>query len=215
LDTKKILITAGPTWVALDKVRVISNISTGKTGIVLAEKLNRLGCRVTLILGPVEACCINKQIKLVRFNYFEELKKIIIREVSSKKYDVFIHCAAVSDYKPKRVYSDKIKSGIRNLVINLVPTEKLIDLIRRLDNSIFLAGFKFEPQANKAKLIKSAKTLAKRSKVDLVVANSLDENFYQAFVISKDKISKLCSSREAMAKELIETIAGKLKIGKL
>ena len=108
LKNKRILITAGPTWVAIDKVRVISNIASGKTGVILAEKLNNCGAKVTLLMGPGECCCLNKKIRLVRFKFFADLKQTITRELKSNKYDVIIHSAAVSDYRVENVYSGKI-----------------------------------------------------------------------------------------------------------
>jgi phosphopantothenoylcysteine decarboxylase/phosphopantothenate--cysteine ligase len=183
LSNKRILITAGPTWVPLDAVRVISNVATGQTGILLAEKLQKLGARVTLLIGPVETCCLNKNIKLLRFRFFDELKDKIIQELKYKKYDIVIHSAAVSDYEPSKVYSGKIKSGIKNLRLSLVPAEKIIDLLKRIDNSIILVGFKFEPQAKKDMLIKMTKELIRAANLNLAVANTIDKNKYRAYIL--------------------------------
>ena len=183
LKNKRILITAGPTWVPIDTVRVISNVATGQTGILLAEKLRRLGAKVTLLLGPVETCCLNKKIRVIRFRFFSELKNLIIKELKTKKYDIVIHSAAVSDYKPSKVYLGKIKSGIKNLRLSLVPAEKIIDLIKRIDNSIILVGFKFEPQAGKDMLIKRSKELIRHANLDLAVANTIDKNKYCAHIL--------------------------------
>jgi len=226
LKNKRILITAGPTWVPIDTVRVISNIATGQTGILLAEKLRSLGAKVTLLLGPVpnvvflhsvssgsraevsasrrdastssfireretkaktafgiEACYLNKKIKLIRFQSFGELKNLIIKELKYEQYDIVIHSAAVSDYKPSKVYSGKIKSGIKNLRLSLAPTEKIIDLLKRIDNSITLVGFKFEPQARKDILIKKTRELMRQANLDLAVANTIDKNKYRAYIL--------------------------------
>lgn len=208
IKNKRILITAGPTWVSIDSVRVISNIATGETGILLAEKLQNLGARVTLLLGPVpnvvfsgsvssgsrrdteaktrfgiETYCLNKKIKLLHFRFFHELKDKIIQELKYKKYDIVIHSAAVSDYKPAKVYPGKIKSGIKNLRLSLVPTDKIIDLLKRIGNSIILVGFKFEPQARKNILIKKTRELIRTAHLDLAVANTIDKNKYCAYIL--------------------------------
>ena len=183
LKNKRILITAGPTWVPIDTVRVISNVATGQTGILLAEELRRLGAKVTLLIGPVETCCLNKNIKLLRFRFFDELKDKIIQELKYKKYDIVIHSAAVSDYEPSKVYSGKIKSGIKNLRLSLIPAEKIIDLIKIIDNSIILVGFKFEPQAKKDMLIKRTKELIRAANLNLAVANTIDKNKYCAYIL--------------------------------
>jgi len=183
LKNKKILITAGPTWVPIDTVRVISNVATGQTGILLAEELLSLSAKVTLLIGPVETCCLNKNIKLLRFRFFDELKDKIVQELKYKKYDIVIHSAAVSDYEPSKVYSGKIKSGIKNLRLSLVPAEKIIDLLKRIDNSIILVGFKFEPQAKKDMLIKMTKELIRAANLNLAVANTIDKNKYRAYIL--------------------------------
>ncbi len=183
LKNRRVLITAGPTWVPIDAVRVISNVATGQTGILLAEELQRLSAKVTLLIGPIETCCLNKNIKLLRFRFFDELKDKIIQELKYKKYDIVIHSAAVSDYKPSKVYSGKIKSGIKNLRLSLVPAEKIIDLIKRIDNSIILVGFKFEPQAKKDMLIKRTKELIRAANLNLAVANTIDKNKYCAYIL--------------------------------
>jgi len=183
LKNKRILITAGPTWVPIDTVRVISNVATGQTGILLAEELLSLSAKVTLLIGPVETCCLNKNIKLLRFRFFDELKDKIIQELKYKKYDIVIHSAAVSDYEPSKVYSGKIKSGIKNLRLSLVPAEKIIDLLKRIDNSIILVGFKFEPQAKKDMLIKMTKELIRAANLNLAVANTIDKNKYRAYIL--------------------------------
>ena len=88
LSRKKVLITAGPTWVPVDKVRVIGNLATGETGIQLAEKFAAAGARVTLLLGPVQACCLDKRIRLLRYTFFDELAKVFTGELRSRKYDI-------------------------------------------------------------------------------------------------------------------------------
>jgi len=237
LSNKRILITAGPTWVAIDTVRVISNIATGLTGILLAEKLLMLGAKVTLLLGPVETCCsrkspsaitlsdfrsgmgkcfilscaINKNVKLLRFRFFDELKNKITRELKNKKYDIVIHSAAVSDYKPSKVYSGKIKSGIKRWRFDLIPTEKIVDAIKRIDKSIFLVGFKFEPQARKVILIKRTKELIRHANLDLAVANSIDKNKYCAYILDNYNRSygPLFNKKDLVTK-LVDSIGGNL-----
>jgi len=206
LKNKKILITAGPTWVPIDRVRVISNIATGETGILLAEKLQSQGAKVTLLLGAIETCCLSKKIKLIRFRFFEELRRLIMKELRTGRYDVVIHSAAVSDYRPLRVHSRKVKSGLKNWKLNLVPTAKIIDAIKRVDKDLCLVGFKFEPEATKARLLRQAKMFLEHKSCDLVVANTINNADYVAYIIQKDKTSGPIFTKERLAKDL----AGKL-----
>jgi phosphopantothenoylcysteine decarboxylase/phosphopantothenate--cysteine ligase len=211
LENKRILITAGPTWVPIDSVRVISNIATGTTGILLAEKLQTQGAKVTLLLGPQEACCLNKRIRLIRFNFFNELKNIISKELKSKKYDVMIHSAAVSDYRPKISYRHKVKSGIKHWKLNLTPTPKIIDLIKKIYRSLFLVGFKFEPQATKKMLIEETKSLISRAKLDLAVANTIHKSKYRAYIINNyNQTYGPLLNKKILVEKLINLIRGNL-----
>jgi phosphopantothenoylcysteine decarboxylase/phosphopantothenate--cysteine ligase len=210
LKNKRILITAGPTWVPIDKVRVISNIATGETGILLAEKLKDLGAKVTLLLGPCSVCCLDKKIRLIRFNLFDELKKLVEQELKYKRYDIVIHSAAVSDYKPARFYNCKIKSGLGRLRINLVPTSKIIRLIKKISPDSLAVGFKFEPQIDKVSLAKKAKRLLKQAGLDLVVANSIKQNKYLAYIIGCKEFCGPILNKKIMADKLINLIGGRL-----
>lgn len=203
---KKVLITAGPTWVAIDKVRVISNIATGETGILLAEKLKDLGAKVTLLLGPCSFCCPDKKIRLIRFKFFDELKKLVEQELKYKRYDIVIHSAAVSDYKPARFHNCKVESGLGNFRINLVPTLKIINLIKRISPDSLAVGFKFEPQADKASLAKKAKGLLKQAGLDLVVANSIKQDKYLAYIIGCNEFCGPILNKKIMANKLVKLL---------
>ncbi|MFH0912964.1 MAG: phosphopantothenoylcysteine decarboxylase [Candidatus Omnitrophota bacterium] len=206
LKNKRILITAGPTWVLIDKVRVISNIATGETGILLAEELQSRGARVTLLLGAVGTCCLNKKIRLIRFKFFEELRRLVIKELETRKYSIVIHSAAVSDYRPLKTYSSKVRSGLDSWKLNLVPTAKIIDAIKKKDKSLRLVGFKFEPETTKARLIRKGEILLARKSCDTVVANTLSKGHYSAYIIQKDKTHGPIFTKEKLVKYLVEKL---------
>jgi phosphopantothenoylcysteine decarboxylase/phosphopantothenate--cysteine ligase len=207
---KRILITAGPTWVPIDNVRVISNTATGQTGILLAQKLKKAGAKVTLLLGPQGGCCLDKGIRVIRFKFFGEIKNLLRKEVNSLKFDAVIHSAAVSDYKPDKSYSYKVRSNLNGLKVNLIPTEKIIDRIKKIDPNVFLVGFKFDPDCGKEKLIIRAKKLMQRSGSDLVVANSIGKNGYLAYIVSSSQVHGPLYSKNALAKKMINLIGGLL-----
>jgi phosphopantothenoylcysteine decarboxylase/phosphopantothenate--cysteine ligase len=202
---KNILITAGPTWVAIDKVRVISNIASGKTGIILAEKISRLGAKVTLLLGPVGEAKIGSKVNVKRYNFFDELHNLIRKELSAKKYDIVIHSAAVSDYKPKKALVTKLKSGIRNLKLDLEPTFKIVDRIKKYSPRVLLVMFKLELGISQDAMIKNARKAMQSAKADLCVVNTFSKNNYWALVVSKDKVFCAANYKEKMAKKLLET----------
>jgi len=207
LKNKRVLITAGPTWIPLDRIRVISNRATGRTGILLAERLQDSAAWVTLLLGPVESCGIDKRIRLIRFHFFNELKNKLTKELRSRRYDIVIHSAAVSDYKPLKKYAYKVESGIQNWRVILVPTEKIINSIKKISSSLFLVGFKFEPEADKGLLLEKARSLINRANLDLAVANSIYKNHYLAYIINNNnKIYGPLKSRVYLVSRLVNLL---------
>lgn len=197
IKNKKILITAGPTWVPLDRVRVISNVSTGETGRTIARYAAKKGADVTLLSGPV---------------YFDELQKLLRQQLKRKKYDIIIHAAAVSDYRPVRFFDKKIKSGNKNLIIHLRPTHKIIDSIRKLAPKAFLVMFKLEVGKSKNKLIDIAYKNMLCSGADLVVANNIDdisENRHKAYIVNLDKKAIEVKTKEELAERLFRIILEK------
>lgn len=207
LKNKFILITAGPTWVSIDRVRVLSNIASGETGIALAEKLARSGAKITLLLGPVGKYEAVNKFRILRFKFFDELKNQLFHELKHRKYDVVIHSAAVSDYRPTRVLPGKAKSNLQHWRIGLVPTAKLIERVKKINRNIFLVGFKFEPDKPKKMLINSARRLIKSADADLVIANTLSRSRYKAYILGKNKDYGLLTSKHTMVDRLSKIIS--------
>lgn len=183
---KKILITTGPTWVALDRVRVISNLASGETGFILADKFRKLGFRVTLLSGPGTFAKEAKNIEIIRFNYFDELEQLLNRELKSGSFAAVIHAAAVADYRPEKTFPRKTGSLRRKWEIKLLPTKKLIRGLKRYDPGIFGTGFKFEPDAGKEELLRKGGELLKKAGLDLVVANSCRDKRYRAYILGRN-----------------------------
>lgn len=210
-------MTAGPTWVAIDPVRVISNISSGATGISIASAAARKGARVTLLLGPT--CSEGRgtkdegRIKIKRFEYYDELKKVLYAELKTRKYDILIHVAAVADYKPVKTSAQKIRSGRQALKISLEPTEKLIDKVRSYDPGIFLVMFKLESGSPERGLIDIAYKNLVRAKADMVVANNLEgitKDKHRAYIIDSQGKSVPVSTKKELADRLLKIISEKI-----
>jgi len=119
----RIVITAGSCWVQLDRVRVVTNIFTGYTGLQLANAFARKGFKVTCLLGPggVQTKRVPQAVRIRTFRYFDELQNLLREELSDVRYTAVIHSAAVSDYRPRRVYNGKMSSGKKKLTFTLVP----------------------------------------------------------------------------------------------
>lgn len=211
LRNKQILITAGPTWVKIDKVRVISNISSGKVGSLIAKAALKQGAKVTVLLGPVFNRLYGKPVKIIRYCFFDELVEEAVRLLKTGKFDAIIHAAAVSDYEPKNKINYKIKSGIKNFDLKLVPTVNLINKIKKIAPRIFLVGFKLEATTDKLKLINASQKLFRQARADLVVANSLDNLGYRAMILDRQKnILARANSRKELALKLIKQLKVRL-----
>lgn len=189
LNNKKVLVTAGPTWIAIDKVRVITSIFSGKTGCKIAQDAKKLGAKVKLLLGSGVLDLKNNKLKgisVIRFKYYDELFKLMKQEISTRNYDMIIHSAAVSDYKPNTVTKQKIASGKKTLHLKLKPAKKIVKLIKTWDPQTFLVQFKLETNKSKNSLIKKAYESLKENNADLVIANDL-RNLDKVNIIAKDK----------------------------
>jgi phosphopantothenoylcysteine decarboxylase/phosphopantothenate--cysteine ligase len=206
LKGKKVLVTCGPVWIRIDAVRVISNISSGRLGQMIAALCRKKSAAVTLLLGPVtEPQTLPAGIKVRRFSYFEELKSLLTAELK-RHHDAVIHAAAVSDYRVRNTRGSKITSDRKSLTLKLTPNPKLIDLIKARDWKTFLVGFKLIPEGNDQRLIKESKKLFHRSRCNLVVANRT-RGGYRALILDRSKkIKSVASSRTALANQLTKIL---------
>ena len=177
LRGKKVLITAGPTIEYIDPVRIITNQSTGKTGVLLAAEFVSAGAKVTLIYGPGKEPP-PKGVKLVRVETSKEMFDAVRKEMK-QKFDIVILAAAVSDYTPERLNKTKIKSVPNKIMIKLKRAPKIIDVIKKIQKDVFLVGFKAEANIPRTKLIMEAKKKLKECDADLMVANDVGLRRYK------------------------------------
>ena len=177
LKGKKVLMTAGPTIEKIDPIRIITNHSTGKTGVLLASELVSAGAKVTLVYGPgiTEPPKGAKIIPVQTVtDMFNEVKKQM-----KKKFDIVILAAAASDYIPKNQYPKKIKSTKNSLTIQLKKAPKIIDHIKKLQKDVFLIGFKAETDISKKELVIRAKQKLRDSKADMIIANDIGKKYFK------------------------------------
>src|SRR3989338_788086 len=169
LKGKKILVTAGATVEEIDPVRVITNKSSGRMGISIAEQAFLRGADV-LLLRSHNSVEPNYNIKEEKFTTVNDLFYKIKRNI--KNFDIAIHSAAVSDFTINNKNNEKIKSG-RELHLELTPTTKIFEKLKKLNKSIFLVGFKAGYNVSDKILINRAYELLKSADADLVVANDV------------------------------------------
>jgi len=177
LRDKKVLITAGPTIEYIDPVRVITNQSTGKTGVLLAADLVSAGAKVTLIYGPGRELP-PKGVKIVRVETSQEMFDAVRKEMK-QKFDIVILAAAVSDYLPQKTNSTKIKSEQNKIILKLKRAPKIIDHIKKIQKNVFLVGFKAETNISKEKMISEARKKLKESEADFIIANDIGLKRYK------------------------------------
>ena len=177
LKGKKVLMTAGPTIEKIDPIRVITNHSTGKTGVLLASELVSAGAKVTLVYGPGIAEP-PKGAKIIHVETVTEMFREVKKQMK-KKFDIVILAAAASDYIPKNQYSKKIKSTKNSLTIQLKKAPKIIDHIKKLQKDVFLIGFKAETDISKKELVIRAKQKLRDSKADMIIANDIGKKYFK------------------------------------
>ena len=169
LKGKKILITAGPTYEAIDPVRFIGNYSSGKMGFDIAESASKLGATVFLISGPTHLNCSNSSINLLRVTSAQEMYDACLAHFS--EVDVAICAAAVADYKPKTIASQKIKKSESEFIIELEKTKDILASLGKIKEKQFLIGFALETENE----VENAKLKIQKKNLDLIVLNSLQD----------------------------------------
>ena len=170
LKGKKVLVTAGPTYEAIDPVRFVGNRSSGKMGFAIADQLAVRGAEVKLVSGPTSLKNNNQNIQLIVVESAEEMFTACMSDFS--KMDVIIMSAAVADYKPMEIADQKIKKKSDELSINLVPTQDILKQMGVMKKgNQFLVGFALETENEVA----NANDKLSRKNLDLIVLNSLND----------------------------------------
>ena len=201
----KVLITCGPTWVALDDVRVISNRSTGEMGHLIAEHFLKKKAQVTIIEGPVTHPMVLVGVKRIKYCFFHELAELLEKECR-KNYDVIIHAAAISDFMPKQAFKGK-KSSESTWLLELLKTPKLINKIKEWSPKALLVAFKLELGMTKKNVKLITRDLFVKSRADLVVVNS-NRGAYQGYVLAANgEILLSAKSKKDIAKYLARILS--------
>ncbi|WP_456312656.1 bifunctional phosphopantothenoylcysteine decarboxylase/phosphopantothenate--cysteine ligase CoaBC [Pseudomonas shirazensis] len=169
LKGKKILITAGPTYEAIDPVRFIGNHSSGKMGFDIANAAANLGANVILVSGPTHYRVQNSLIEVVNVVSAQEMYDSCHEYFN--EVDVAIAAAAVADYKPKVVALQKIKKAADEFSIELEKTKDILASLGSIKKNQFLIGFALETENE----IENAKLKIQKKNLDLIVLNSLQD----------------------------------------
>jgi len=208
LGGKTVLITAGPTYEAIDPVRFIGNHSSGKMGFSLAEEAAKRGANVILISGPSSLKPEHENINLHRITSAKEMLDKVLEYYDT--IDIGIASAAVADYAPKVVASEKIKKNEDTFTIELIKNPDILKTMGEKKAHQFLVGFALETQNEE----ENAKGKLAKKNLDMIVLNSLrdegagfknDTNKIKIFT-KNEKIEFDLKSKENVAKDILDCI---------
>ena len=195
LRNKKVLITAGPTYEAIDPVRFIGNHSSGLMGFELAEAAAELGAEVLLVSGPSKYAVENDRIRLIRVVSADEMYEMANEHFSDA--DIVICAAAVADYKPKVKSEQKIKKSESELQIDLIKNRDILYSFGQEKKAQYLVGFALETENE----LENAKAKLKRKNLDAIVLNSMNDQG-AGFGGTTNKISFIDTNLDIQAFEL-------------
>ena len=170
LSGKKVLITAGPTYEAIDPVRFIGNHSSGLMGYELAKNAAKLGAKVYLVSGPSHLTVQHSHIEVVKVTSADEMYKATVSLYPDM--DIVICAAAVADYRPKLVADQKIKKTSEEFTITLVKNKDILFSLGEMKKEQFLVGFALETENE----VENAIGKLKRKNLDAIVLNSLNDS---------------------------------------
>lgn len=209
LKGKKLLLTAGPTYEAIDPVRFIGNHSSGKMGFEIAKAAANLGAEVFLVSGPSHQTVKHSLIHRIDVKSAQEMYDACHKHY--KDVDIAILSAAVADYRPKNVAAQKIKKKDAALVIELEPTKDILKSLGAIKENQFLVGFALETNDEVA----NAKKKIEGKNLNLIVLNSLQDKG-AGFAGDTNKITIIDSefnetsyslkSKKEVAKDIINEI---------
>lgn len=211
---KRVMITAGPTYEAIDPVRFIGNRSSGKMGVALAREAARRGAQVDLILGPSKLHVDEANITVHRVTGAQEMHDTCHQHF--KKMDVAIMAAAVADYTPVTVSDQKIKKKEGDLSIQLKRTPDIAASLGKIKEDRILVGFALETQNG----FQNAQSKLERKNFDFIVLNSLqdagagfqhDTNKITIFTREGDHKKYELKSKDAVACDILDQVTECLK----
>jgi len=210
LSGKKVLITLGATIEAIDPVRYLSNHSSGKMGSALAEACIEAGAQVTLVAGNVSVE-LNQKAEIISATTAEKMYQSVMKNINGQ--DIFIACAAVSDYSIKNPENHKIKKSNQTLTIELTPTKDILKEVCKLDKKPICIGFAAETQS----LLENAQNKLNNKGCDAIILNDVsnadlgfksDENAV-VFIDQKSNVKLAKNSKQKLGRKIIEIISEK------
>jgi len=216
----RVLVTAGPTVEYLDPIRVITNRSSGKMGVSIAEEALDRGAEVTVVYGlgratpPLDAHVISVETT-------EQMREAVISELKSKKYDVLIAVAAAADWTVKKPFSYKVSTHkLDSLDLKLKPTKKIIDHVKKVSPKTFIVAFRAEYKLSKKDLVESAYKRLLQANADLIVVNDVGKKgagfgteTNEIFIVDREKkvVHVPLALKREVARKILDVVNEKIK----
>ncbi len=219
LDGKHFVLTAGPTRGWIDRVRFISNPSSGKMGIEIAREIVYRGGTVDLVIGPT-SLEMPSDVDVTSVETSSEMHDAVMNALAKSKPIALISAAAVLDYIPSSQAESKIASGKDKLTVNLEPTPKIIADARSKHKKLFIVGFKVESEVSDDELEKRAKEKIDSGVCNLVVANdafregvAFGTDTNEVLIVGAEGVVKRVplSSKRDVAKEIVDILMQRIK----
>ncbi|UOE41256.1 bifunctional phosphopantothenoylcysteine decarboxylase/phosphopantothenate--cysteine ligase CoaBC [Chryseobacterium suipulveris] len=212
LAGKTVLVTAGPTYEAIDPVRFIGNHSSGKMGFSIAEEAAKRGAKVILISGPSNQKTENPNIEIHRLTSAKEMFEEVFKHYEN--CDIAIASAAVADYAPKEIAKEKIKKSDDSLTIELVKNPDILKTMGERKTKQFLVGFALETQNEE----ENAKGKLEKKNLDAIVLNSLKDegagfknDTNKIKIITKTEMQEFnLKSKDEVAKDILAFIESQI-----
>ncbi|MEM7186235.1 MAG: bifunctional phosphopantothenoylcysteine decarboxylase/phosphopantothenate--cysteine ligase CoaBC [Bacteroidota bacterium] len=195
LRGKQFLITAGPTYEAIDPVRFIGNHSSGKMGYAIAEVAASMGASVILISGPTGLVLDDPRVAVIRVTSAQEMYDVAFQHF--KQSQVAILSAAVADYRPAEVADQKLKKKEDELTIQLEKTKDILASLGAEKNDQYLVGFALETQNE----LENAKTKLEKKNLDLIILNSLNDEG-AGFGVDTNKVTFVTANNKVIPFEV-------------
>ncbi len=215
-----VLVTAGPTVEYIDPIRVVTNRSSGKMGVAIAEEALNRGAEVTLVYGlgraapPTEA-------RVISVETTEQMHDAVVSELKSKKYDVVIASAAAADWTIEKPYSYKVSTHkFHSLSLKLKPTRKIIDYVKKVSPKTFLVAFRAEYKLSRKDLIESAYKRLLEANADLIVVNDVGKKGVgfgtetnEVFIADRKKkvVHVPLAPKREVARKILDVVNEKIK----
>lgn len=216
----KVLVTAGSTAEHIDPIRVVTNISSGKMGVAIAEEALSRGGEVTIVYG-LGTAILSPNARMISVKTTEQMYDAVVSELKSKKYNAMIAAAAPADWTIEKPYSHKISTHeLDALSLKLKPTKKIIDYVKKASPKTFLVAFRAEYKLSQKDLIENAYNLLLGAKADLIVVNDVgkegvgfEADTNEVFIIDEDKkvIHVPLSPKREVAEKILDVAIKKIK----